>query len=172
MAKRKKPLMVECPCCQHQFDANNPVVPKERERILNAQIKEGWAELLEKWGKMAVKYNLPKTRENNEKVRAMFRTRWVMAKEGFWADFRDACIVIANRPFYQGVNDTGWVASLEYLLRPGKIEALAETYRAHLRQETRQLETKGETHDHTRRPEGPGKIGGGGRRSGVGAEKA
>lgn len=41
-------------------------------------------------------------------------------------DFQAACAYVAASPFHLGQNDRGWVATLDYVLQPGKATELAE----------------------------------------------
>lgn len=49
-----------------------------------------------------------------------------MRDESWWDAFEAACAYVVADPFYRGAGKGGWVMTLDWLLRPGKAQELAE----------------------------------------------
>lgn len=80
-------------------------------------------QVLELWNATAERAGLPKSR-GSDKVRATIRSR---LKAKAWLDaFAAGLAYLEASPFHRGENDRRWVASLEWLLKPGKAEELAD----------------------------------------------
>jgi len=84
--------------------------------------------VIETWNAFAEKLDLPKVRPGNGKILAQIKTR--MKSKTFQDDLALAMSQILVREFYRGANTAGWKASLEWLLKSGKIQELAEARRA------------------------------------------
>lgn len=84
---------------------------------------QGVVEVMDLWNEMAKGKPFPQARLTSERQRTI-ATR---LKEPRWIeDFRSALVFVAGDPFSRGENDSGWVATIDYLLRPGKAVAAAE----------------------------------------------
>ena len=120
---------VTCPHCGFIFQVEESKQEKPKKPISKAKAEKVMV-FIEAWNAFAKEKNLPLVRESNETVRAKILTR--CSEKGFAEDFLDALNLIAMKSFYRGLNDTKWTANLEYLLRPGKSEELAQKYRAEI----------------------------------------
>lgn len=84
---------------------------------------QGVVEVMNLWNEMAKGKPFPQARLTSERQRTI-ATR---LKEPRWIeDFRSALVFVAGDPFSRGENDRGWVATIDYLLRPGRAVAAAE----------------------------------------------
>jgi hypothetical protein len=151
--------LCRCPKCGEEFD------PKEHQAKVNVSAE--WEEVVAKWNIFSDKTGVPKVRKNNTAVRVKFASRFREYKgdpQAFWDDFRSACALTMRRRFYLGDNDTGWMVSLDYMMRPGNMQKLAAEYAA-LKAKEAKNEQPGTLPD--RRPEGcdasPARLGGAGR---------
>jgi hypothetical protein len=62
--------------------------------------------------------------KSTPKRQTVIQTR--LKEPGWLPDFRAACAFLAETPWYSGVNDRCWVATLDYALQAGKATELAE----------------------------------------------
>lgn len=90
--------------------------PPARSRAAENQVLEAWNALADRTG-------LPKSR-GGDKVRSVIRTR--LRTKGWLDAFRVALNFIEGSAFHRGESDRGWMATLEWALKPGKAEELAD----------------------------------------------
>jgi len=58
------------------------------------------------------------------KREAIIRQR--LKESGWFTDFQNACLYLANAPFYTGQNERGWAATIDFALQAGRATELAE----------------------------------------------
>ena len=86
------------------------------------------SEVIEIWNETvkATESRLPLARANGKRIGAIgVRLREV----GWLDDFKVAAEFVCRSPWHRGENDSSWVATIDFLLRPGKATELAEKSR-------------------------------------------
>lgn len=114
---------VTCPHCGFIFqveERKKKEVPETKKQMVMTFIRV--------WNAFAKEKKLPEVRESNTTIQAKALSR--LTEAGFAEDFQDALKLIATDSFFRGMNDRKWTADLEYMLRPGKVEQMAQRYRA------------------------------------------
>jgi hypothetical protein len=79
--------------------------------------------VLDMWNETAARSGLPRCR-GAAKVRTTIRIR--MRSAGWFDALKAALAFLETSPFHRGQNDNRWKANLEWMLRPGKAEELAD----------------------------------------------
>lgn len=87
----------------------------------------GPSEVVALWNQAVEGTNLPKARVTSPRSKAI-ATR--LRERGWLDDFRQALAFLVGSEWHRGANDRGWIADLDYLLRPGKATQLAEKARS------------------------------------------
>lgn len=113
------------------LDGNGPFPPGGNGPLMNSPVEQSKgtsaaraaARVVDLWNQIAVPRGLPKARLTAKRERAI-GTR--LREAGWLADFERACAHVAATPFYRGVNERGWVATLDFVLQAGRATELAE----------------------------------------------
>ncbi len=79
------------------------------------------------WNETAKGTNLPTCRLTSKREK-IIRVR--LKEKGWLEDFRAACMFLRSSGFHRGQNDSGWKASVDFVLQAGKATELAEKSRA------------------------------------------
>lgn len=79
-------------------------------------------EIIDFWNAATYK-KLPQAKSTTKR-KQLIKTR--LREPGWLNDFQAACRYVADTAFYRGDNERGWVASIDFLLRPDKATELAE----------------------------------------------
>jgi hypothetical protein len=78
--------------------------------------------VVEAWNERVIG-NMPRASTTPGRVKTI---KTQMKRPGWFDDFLKACDYIVADPWFHGQNDRSWVATIDYLLRPGKATELAE----------------------------------------------